>query len=271
MVSFQRIKVPENLHERVTRALAQKVLEAERDSRELVFPNEAELCQQLGVSRTILREAVKVLADKGMVEVRQRLGTRAKSRASWNQLDPDILSWWAELGADTRFLRELGEVRLAIEPTAAGFAAVRATSEEIAAIGRCLEEREARLRASNLAEAVDLGLEFHSAIMAGCHNPLLEQLSRAIRRPLRIALSYTAGFRTADLIDVAAHRRLFDAICSHDSMKARKASEKIVGLAMLSIEEVIRLEEKAKSSTKTTGKNGDRTAAASSSVKYRYS
>src|ERR1035441_2571136 len=75
MISFPQIEIPENLHSRVTRALALQVLEAERDSRSLVFPNEAELCHQLGVSRTILREAVKVLADKGMVEARQKLGT----------------------------------------------------------------------------------------------------------------------------------------------------------------------------------------------------
>ena len=77
MISFPPIEMPENLHSRVTRVLALQVLEAERDSRLLVFPNEAELCHQLGVSRTILREAVKVLADKGMIEARQKLGTRA--------------------------------------------------------------------------------------------------------------------------------------------------------------------------------------------------
>ena len=146
MNAFPRIAVPENLHDRVTRTLALQILEAEREARPLIFPNEAELCLQLGVSRTILREAVKVLADKGMVEVRQRLGTRALPRSAWNQLDPDILGWRAELGPDAGFLLELCEVRLAIEPTAAGFAAVRATADEVAAIGRCLEAREKRRR-----------------------------------------------------------------------------------------------------------------------------
>jgi len=178
MISFPQIKVPENLHSRVTRVLALQVLEAERDSRSLVFPNETELCHQLGVSRTILREAVKVLADKGMVEARQKLGTCAKPRTAWNQLDPDILGWWAELGPDTHFLRDLCEVRLAIEPTASGFAAVRATSDEIEAIGRYLKLREAKVKASNFGEAVDLNLEFHSAVAAACHNSLLEQLNR---------------------------------------------------------------------------------------------
>jgi DNA-binding FadR family transcriptional regulator len=246
MISFPQIEIPENLHSRVTRVLALQILEAERDSRALVFPNEAELCHQLGVSRTILREAVKVLADKGMVEARQKLGTRAKPRTAWNQLDPDILGWWAELGPDTHFLRDLCEVRLAIEPTASGFAAVRATTDEIEAIGGCLKLREAQVKASNYGEAVDLSLEFHSAVAAACHNSLLEQLSRAISRPLRIALSYTTGLHASDVLDIVAHRQLYEAICNHDSMRARAAAERIVGIAMLGVEEVILLEERGK-------------------------
>ena len=246
MILFPQIEMPENLHSRVTRVLALQVLEAERDSRPLVFPNEAELCHQLGVSRTILREAVKVLADKGMVEARQRLGTRAKPRAAWNQLDPDILGWWAELGPNTHFLHDLCDVRLAIEPTASGFAAVRASADEIESIGRCLKLREAKVKASSYAEAVDLNLEFHLAIAAACHNSLLEQLTRAISRPLRIALSYTTGLHTADALDIVAHRQLYEAICNHDSMRARAAAERIVGFAMLGVEEVILLEERSK-------------------------
>lgn len=239
--------MPEKLHGKVTRALALQVLEAARELRELTFPNEANLCVQLGVSRTILREAIKVLADKGMVEVRQRSGTKAKPRASWNQLDPDILGWWAESKPDARFLRELCEVRLAIEPTASGFAAVRASEDEVKAIGHCLDLREAKLKASHLQQAIDLGLDFHSAVIAASHNPLLEQLNRAIRKPLRIALAYTTGLHTSDLVDIVAHRDLFEAIRRRDAMKARKAGEKIVGLAMLSVEEAIRLEDKRNS------------------------
>ena len=152
MTLFPHIKIPENLHNLVQiPAPALQILEAERESRPLAFPNEAELCQQLGVSRTILREAIKVLADKGMVEARQKLGTRARPRTAWNQLDPDILGWWAELGPDTHFLRDLCDVRLAIEPTASGFAAAL-TSGEIEAIGECLKLREAKVKASNFAE-----------------------------------------------------------------------------------------------------------------------
>lgn len=241
-MAFPRISAPENLHARVTRTLALQVLEAERASQLLVFPNEADLCEQLGVSRTIVREAVKVLADKGMVEVRPRSGTRARPRPEWRLLDPDILGWQAELQPDGRFLRDLCEVRLAIEPIASGFAALRAGAEEIAAIGRCLEEREARAPGADLEDLIDLDLQFHAAVVAACHNPLLEQLSAAIRQPFRTALAYTSRLPASEALGLDAHRRLFEAISRRDPLKARGAAEEIVGLAMLAVEEVIRLE-----------------------------
>ena len=115
-------------------------------------------------------------------------------------------------------------------------------------IEHCLVEREARVKVSKLAEAVDLNLAFHAAVVAACHNPLLQQLNQATRHPLRTALCYTTGLRAADLVDVAAHRKLFEAIRQHDPAKARTASDRIVGLAMLSVENA--LHSKTKGNTK---------------------
>ncbi len=243
-MSFSRVALPERLHARVTRVLAVRVLEAARASEPLVFPNEAELCQQLGVSRSILREAVKVLADKGMIEVRPKSGTRARPRSEWNLLDPDILAWQAELQPDARFLRDLCEVRLAIEPIAAGFAALRASEDEIAAIGRCLDQREANK--NDEERAVELDIRFHQAVVAASHNPLLEQLSAAIRDPFRTALAYTTRLPASETLSLDAQRRLYEAVSRRDPLKARGAAEEIVGLAMLAVEEVVRFEAKAK-------------------------
>lgn len=239
--TFARIPSSENLHDRVTRLLALRVLEAERDSQELVFPNEADLCQQLGVSRTILREAMKVLAAKGIVEVRPRSGTRANPRTLWNLLDPEILTWQSQLGPDARFLRDMCEVRLAIEPIASGFAALRATPDEIAIIGHCLEQREAKAATVHLDEAVDLDLQFHASVVGACHNLLLEQLSAAIRQPFRTALSYTNRLPGSDALGLAIHRDLYEAISRRDPLKARAAAEELVGLAMLFVEQVIQM------------------------------
>src|SRR5437660_12133093 len=94
------------------------------------LPTEDELGSQLGASRTVLREAVKVLAAKRLVESRPKTGTRVRPRRDWNLLDPDVLAWQVEAGADADFLAQALEIRRMIEPAAARLAAERATGEQ---------------------------------------------------------------------------------------------------------------------------------------------
>lgn len=239
LVSLARIGTPDNLHSRVTKALGLRLINAQDAGEQVAFPNEAEMCEQLGVSRSILREAVKVLADKGMVVVRPRSGTRARPRSDWNLLDPDILCWQAEAKPDGQFLRELCEIRLAIEPTASGFAAVRATEEEMAAMAACLERREA-LDGSATEEIVASNLQFYEAVVAASHNPMFRQLSANIRLPMQVALSCTVRLPAVRTLERDAHRALYEAILKRDPRAARTAAEEIVGFAMLAVEQVTR-------------------------------
>jgi len=98
------------------------------------LPAESELSGDQPVSRTVLRESVKVLAAKGLVEARPKIGTRVRARSDWNLLDPDVLAWRLEASPDGVFLRNVVELRRIIEPEAARLAAERATDEEIAAL-----------------------------------------------------------------------------------------------------------------------------------------
>ncbi len=249
-MQFASIEPIGSLHDRVTRRLALQVIEAERRSELIEFPNEAELCRQLGVSRSILREAVKVLEDKGLVVVRPRSGTRSTPRSQWRLLDPDVLCWQSETQMDPRLLRDLCEVRLAIEPTASGFAALRATAEEIDSIGACLERWEGLANAGNSDEAIRLNLQFHEAVVEASHNPLFQQLNASIRQPLRAALSYTLHLPASPALELEAHRSLFQALQRHDPLAARAASEEIVGFAMLAVEQAIRSAKNAKGQTR---------------------
>src|SRR5881628_1717221 len=95
------------------------------------LPNEDELSGELAVSRTVLREAIKVLAAKRLVESRPKTGTRVRERSDWNLLDPDVLAWHLEAGLTDKFLQNTLELRGLIEPGAARLAALRATDEEI--------------------------------------------------------------------------------------------------------------------------------------------
>lgn len=228
------------LHDRVTGELARRVIRGQ-----VAFPNEAELCQELGVSRTILRESMKVLVDKGMVEMRPRAGTRARPKSDWRLLDPDILAWQAEMEPDSRFVRDLCEVRLAIEPTASGFAAVRATTEELNEIGLQLAWRETLTKDASLDRIIDADLAFHAAVVAASHNPLLQYLSSAIREPFRTALLYTSRSPANIALGLEAHFNLLKALRARDPLAARTASEEAIGLAMVAVEEADRAHTKA--------------------------
>ncbi len=234
------------LQPRVTAALARRVVESDRAGTVVAFPKEADLCRQMGVSRSILRESMKVLADKGMVEMKPRAGTHSRPRAEWRLLDPDILSWQAEMGPDPQFLRNLCEVRLAIEPTAAGFAAVRATDHEVASIESLLDERRKAAGRMRPERLIELDLGFQSAVVEASHNPLLVQLSSTIRSPFRVALAYTSRFPATVQLGLEAHEELVESLRRRDPMGARRAAEKVVGYAMLAVEKALKAEARTK-------------------------
>src|ERR1700678_1641095 len=248
-IPFAQLEATENLHGRVTRALALEVIKSERKAQLVAFPNEGELCRQLGVSRSILREAIKVLQDKGMVEVRPRSGTRALPRTYWNQLDGDILAWQSSLAPDPHFLRDLCEVRLAIEPVAAGFAALRATEQEVAAIRECLGRRLQIVAENDIAAAVEANLQYPRAVIAASHNPLFLQLNTTIRHPFRAALSYTLLLPASVALELEEYRNLTEAIEDRNPLAARRSADEIVGFAMLAVEQVIRDHESQKKTT----------------------
>jgi len=226
-----------HLHAAVTRKLALHIIRSERDAKAVTFPNEAELGLQLGVSRTVLREAMKVLADKGMIEMRPKTGTWAKPRSEWRLLDPDVLSWQAETSPDLRFLRDLAEVLLAILPTAAGFAAVRATPADLEAAAAALARREALVTKASVDEIAAADLDFSTAILTAAHNPLLSQLADAIREPFLISLRLIIRSPGNVALSAKAFRDLLAALRRGDPGAARRASEKAVGLAMIAIDE----------------------------------
>ena len=182
-----------------------------------VLPNEDRLCEELQVSRTALREAVKVLAAKGLLESRPRIGTRVRPRESWNLLDPDILAWRCATGADAEFLRHLTELREIIEPAAASLAASSRSEAQLKAIGDALAAMES---ATEIGQWVQADLAFHTAVLQATNNPLLMPLAAIISSALELLLGFNA--RTArdfrrGLVD---HQKLFGAIASRDAQSA---------------------------------------------------
>src|SRR4051812_36369155 len=133
-----------------------------------LLPGDSELIERYGVSRTVLREALKTLSAKGLVQAKARIGTRVRPRDDWNLFDPDVLIWHARLGFAPEFLGHLGEMRLALEPEAAALAAERRTPEQLEAIWRFVY----RMAAPDIApqEFVQADLGLHLAIAGAANN-----------------------------------------------------------------------------------------------------
>lgn len=174
-----------------------------------LLPNEELLCKELAVSRTALREAVKVLAGKGLLEARPRIGTRVRSKDQWNLLDPDILAWRCATGVDAEFLRHLTELREIIEPSAAALAATSRSEEQLQAIAQALRSMES---AASITDWVQADLAFHTAVLQATNNPLLMPLAAIIGSALESLLGVTA--RTSDNFKQALpdHQKVFEAI-----------------------------------------------------------
>ena len=141
-------------------------------------PPEPVLCEELGVSRTVVREAVKSLVAKGLLTTGPKVGTRVQPPQQWNWFDPDVVVWQSQAGLTRDFLRDLQELRRVVEPAAVRMAAERATEEDLAAIEAAF---------AGMKKAVEEGgdyvlhdLRFHQGLLKACHNRMLVQMSKAL-------------------------------------------------------------------------------------------
>lgn len=193
--------------------------------------SELELCRHLGVSRTVLRESIKVLASKGMIDVRPKVGILVRPRSDWNLFDPELLEWQQEEGVDDLFLNNLFEVRFIVEPAAAELAAVRASADEIALLFSSYREMEATVRDRPAYIAADV--KFHSAIITACHNDLLVQLNSTLRAAFRRSQNVVTPDPDGPITSLPRHKEVADAIANHNGRQARSAMERLVKLGML--------------------------------------
>jgi len=135
---------------------------------------------EFDVSLTALREALKVLAAKGMVDARPKRGTFVRPRADWSLLDGDVLRWQFARQAQPSLFEDLHELRSIVEPGAASLAAMRATDADIAALDEALADMATAGADPGAAVAADLA--FHRAMLAATHNELLFRME--IRCPV---------------------------------------------------------------------------------------
>jgi DNA-binding FadR family transcriptional regulator len=143
-----------------------------------VLPTEAELTEEHGVSRTSVREAMRVLAAKGLVEIRQKVGTRVRQPEQWNVFDADILRWHGEQGRGVAILRDLVEMRQILEPAAARLAAGRASMDDLKRMDDAV--RAMAKHAPDHDAYAHADVDFHLAVYAASHNLLLRQFGTVV-------------------------------------------------------------------------------------------
>ena len=187
-----------------------------------LLPREMNLMDMYQASRTTIREAIKVLCAKGLVETRQKVGTRVLEQSYWNIFDSDVLLWHAHDNFDNNILSDLIEMRQLVEPAAARYAATRATHNEIAIIGENCEAM--RLAMGDMAEYAKADVEFHLSVFHASHNVMLSRFGHIIAEFLRISfrIQQSALNRDENRIedDYANHVRIYDAINRSDPATA---------------------------------------------------
>jgi DNA-binding FadR family transcriptional regulator len=190
-----------------------------------VFPTEAELAKQHGVSRSVTREAVKMLTAKGLLSARPRQGTIVQPTTSWNLFDTDVLRWLLERQFSIDLLRQFNELRVAIEPEAASLAARVATKEDIDRINAGLVRMEKADRGED--DALESDIAFHVAVLRASRNPFYVQFRDVVSTALRTSIRFSnqAMGRTANVADHAAVR---DAIAKGNADKAHKAMRMLI-------------------------------------------
>ena len=198
------------------------------------FPTEAELARQHSVSRSVTREAVKMLTAKGLLTARPRKGTTVQPASSWNLFDTDVLRWLLERKFSLELLRQFSELRIAIEPEAAALAAREGSPDAVAAIAAGYARMEAAEAGQD--DALESDIAFHIAVLEACGNPFYRQFRDVVATALRTSIRFTNRFkgRTASL---PAHHAVLAAIQAGDPDGARAAMAAIIDDVVVLFEE----------------------------------
>ena len=201
------------------------------------LPAEPLLCEAFGVSRTVVREAVKSLAAKGLLVAGPKVGTRVLPADNWNWFDPDVVAWQTHAGLTRDFLRDLQELRRVIEPAAVRMAAERASARDITEIEAAYAGMKAAIEHGGDYVASDL--KFHQGLLRAGGNRLMVQMSKAIGALLRTSFEVSTTLLDGPASSLPLHRAVLDAVIAHRPEAAERASLKRIDSAREDIDAVL--------------------------------
>jgi DNA-binding FadR family transcriptional regulator len=214
-------KSKKNLHVRFARNIGERILLGEFAPGSLL-PNEAAWCKTFGASRTVVREVLKTLTAKGLIESRPKIGSRVLPRTMWNILDRDVLEWHHAAVDRHAFIQSTQEVRRLVEPGVALLAAQKRTPAQLA---RLQDALTAMKRAKSTAETVESDVEFHEALMAAANNELLLPFGIIIEKALGNLFDFTTTLNPSPKTAIKLHERVLLAVASSNGAAASKAMQ----------------------------------------------
>lgn len=219
------------IHGRIADELGIAILSGRHAPGDLL-PTEVEASERLGVSRTAYREAIRILAAKGLVDSRPKAGTRVTERHRWRLLDTDVLSWIFNSNSEPSesFIQGLFELREIVEPQAAALAAKRRSSDQLAAMGHALEEMAKYGLATPEGRAADQ--TFHEEILKATANEPLITLTSTIGAAIQWTTFFKQRRKKHPRNPMPEHRKLYAAIADGSPERAMAAARELIRLAL---------------------------------------
>lgn len=218
------------IHGAIARELGLAIVSGRHQPGE-VLEGEVEASLRLEISRTAYREAMRILAAKGLVRSRPRIGTRVSAVEDWHLLDPDVLSWAFSAEPAPEVLHGLFEVRSIVEPAAAALAATRRRRNHLETMHAALEAMAEHTLSTEAGRLADQ--RFHAALLAATHNPFIVSLTKGVTAAVTALTEFKLRIAPIKRDPVPDHWRVYEAIAAKDPEGARAAMNELIHLAIM--------------------------------------
>ncbi|MFJ3925098.1 FadR/GntR family transcriptional regulator [Streptomyces sp. NPDC090022] len=214
------------LHGQLVQQLGQMIVSGDLGADRPLVPEE--IGQRFEVSRTVVRESLRVLEAKGLVSARPNVGTRVRPVSDWNLLDPDIIEWRAFGPQREDQRRELNELRWTIEPLAARLAAGHGRQDVQQRLADMVEIMGHALAQGDAITFARADNEFHALLIQVAGNRMLEHLSGIVSSALQVSGSPVTSCDRPSETSVAHHARIVEALATGDAVGAENAMRQLL-------------------------------------------
>lgn len=219
---------PLRLHGAIARDLGVQIVSGRLRPGDLLS-GEIDASDQLQVSRTAYREAVRILAAKGLVHSRPKIGTRISPQSQWHLLDPDVLSWIFQGNPASALLDNLFELRKVVEPQAAALAARRRNKQQLHAMADALQRMEQHSLSDAAGRLADQ--DFHAAMLQATDNVFMISLTSGVSAAITWTTVFKQRLNSLGRDPLPDHQRVYDAIAAGDEAEASTAMLQLIELA----------------------------------------